>query len=115
MRERPHPAGLLQTWFDDPFVGSLTLRPISAAFSGAGWVPSLLRGHRDRPRNRSAAEQRYELAAFHSITSSARPRSGNGIVRPSVLAVLRLMISSTFVDCTTGRSSGFSPLRIRPV
>jgi hypothetical protein len=28
---------------------------------------------------------------------------------------LRLMISSTFVVCWTGRSAGFSPLRIRPV
>ena len=38
----------------------------------------------------------------------------NGTVRPSLLAVLRLMISSTFVICCTGRSVGFSPLRIRP-
>jgi hypothetical protein len=35
----------------------------------------------------------------HSITSSARPRSESGMVRPSALAVLRFMISSTFVDC----------------
>ena len=34
--------------------------------------------------------------------------------RPSALAVLRLMTSSTLVDCMTGRSAGFSPLRIRP-
>src|SRR5262249_45507759 len=51
----------------------------------------------------------------HSITSSARARSGGGISRPSARAVLRLMISSTLVDCWTGRSAGFSPLRIRPV
>src|SRR5262245_21437872 len=76
------------------------------------WVPpGLVSLNRLHP-----AEQRDERATLHhSITSSARPRSGNGIVRPSVLAVLRLMISSTFVDCTTGKSSGFSPLRIRPV
>jgi hypothetical protein len=35
----------------------------------------------------------------HSITSSARPRSVSGKVRPSVLAVLRLIINCTFVDC----------------
>ena len=35
----------------------------------------------------------------HSITSSARPSSVSGTVRPSALAVLRLMISSTFVAC----------------
>jgi hypothetical protein len=45
----------------------------------------------------------------HSITSSARPESGSGTAMPSALAVLRLRISSTFVDCTTGRSAGFSP------
>ena len=38
-----------------------------------------------------------------------------GIVRPSALAVLRLTVSSTFVDCWTGKSAGFSPLRMRPV
>ena len=34
----------------------------------------------------------------YSITSSARPSSVSGTVRPSALAVLRLMISSTLVD-----------------
>src|SRR5215831_1904629 len=43
----------------------------------------------------------------YSITSSARPRSEIGMVRPSTPAVLRLMISSTLVDCWTGRSAGF--------
>src|SRR6516164_3948907 len=51
----------------------------------------------------------------HSITSSARTSRAVGIVRPSALAVLRLMISSTLVACWTGRSAGFSPLRMRPV
>ena len=31
---------------------------------------------------------------------------------PNVLAVFRLMINSTLVDCCTGKSAGFSPLRI---
>jgi hypothetical protein len=51
---------------------------------------------------------------FHSITSSAVVSSAGGMVRPSVLAVFRLMTNSNFVGCTTGRSAGFSPLRIRP-
>src|SRR6266849_3254305 len=55
------------------------------------------------------------LRDFYSITSSARPSSVIGNVRPSALAVFMLMISSTLVDCCTGRSDGFSPLRIRPV
>ena len=52
---------------------------------------------------------------FYSITSSARPSSESGKVRPSVLAVLRLMMNSTLVDCWTGKSVGFSPFNIRPV
>jgi hypothetical protein len=32
----------------------------------------LLRARSERPRHRRAAEERDELAAFHSITSSAR-------------------------------------------
>src|SRR5262249_6045330 len=73
----------------------------------------LLRARRERPRGR-AAEQRDEVAPFHSITSSARPTSGSGTLRPSALAVFRLMINSTLVVCWTGRSPGFSPLRILP-
>src|SRR5262245_25674595 len=74
-----------------------------------------LRPRCHRPRSRRAAEQRDELAALHSITSSARTRIDVGTSRPSALAVLRLMISSTLVACWTGKSAGFSPLRIRPV
>src|SRR5215467_5986992 len=60
---------------------------------------------------------RLDRASFawrtHSITSSARARSVGGTSRPSALAVLRLMNSSTFVTCWTGKSAGFSPLRMR--
>src|SRR5262245_27849651 len=61
--------------------------------------PLLLRARCERPRGGGAAEKRYELASFHSITSSARPISGSGMVRPSALAVLRLMTNSAFTDC----------------
>src|SRR5262249_47677877 len=50
----------------------------------------------------------------HSITSSAMASNEGGMLTPRDLAVLRLMNSSTFVDCWTGKSAGFSPLRIRP-
>src|SRR6516165_6523349 len=52
----------------------------------------LLRARRERPRRR-AAEQRDELAALHSITSSAMASSPAGTLSPSALAVLRLMTS----------------------
>jgi len=50
----------------------------------------------------------------HSITSSARPSRVIGTVRPSDFAVLRLITTSVFVDCWTGRSAGLSPRRMRP-
>src|SRR6516165_2820399 len=75
----------------------------------------LLRAGRQRRRGGGAAQQHYELPPSHSITSSARPDNVSGIVSPSVLAVLRLMTSSTLTTCSTGRSAGLTPLRILPV
>ena len=49
----------------------------------------------------------------HSITSSARASSVGGTSRPSAFAVLRLITSSNLVGFCTGRSAGFSPLRMR--
>src|SRR6516164_9323059 len=72
----------------------------------------LLRARRERPRRR-AAEPGDERAPFHSITSSARASSVGGISRPSALAVLRLITSLSLVGACTGRSAGFSPLRMR--
>src|SRR5437868_4683560 len=60
-----------------------------------------------------AVEQRDELPAPHSITSSARASNEDGTSSPSALAVLRLMTSSYLVGACTGRSAGFSPLRMR--
>src|SRR5262249_23279581 len=75
----------------------------------------LLRPRRERPRGRRAAEQRDERASSHSITSSASDSRLSEILMPSVLAVWALMTSSSLLACTTGRSAGFSPFRIRPV
>src|SRR5438270_5560170 len=54
-----------------------------------------------------------QIAAFHSMTSSARARSACGTVRPSALAVFTLTIISTLTDCCTGIPAGFSPFRTR--
>src|SRR6516165_8162588 len=51
----------------------------------------LLRTRRERPRGCRTAEQRDELASFHSITSSAMASSDGGTVMPSILAVSALM------------------------
>jgi hypothetical protein len=47
----------------------------------------------------------------HSITSSAVASSVDGTVRPSALAVLRLMTNSNLVGCSIGRSVGLVPCR----
>src|SRR5262249_20535737 len=78
----------------------------------APYALALLRARRERPRGRRAAKQRDELAPPHSIASSARASSVGGISSPSMRAVCALMTSSNLVDCTTGRSAGFAPLRI---
>ena len=49
----------------------------------------------------------------HLMISSARANTGGGMVRPRALAVLRLITSSNFVGCSTGRSAGLAPLRMR--
>jgi hypothetical protein len=46
------------------------------------------------------------------ITSSAWKRSVGGMVRPRAFAVFRLMTSSNFMGCSTGRSAGLAPFRI---
>src|SRR5262245_30255191 len=73
----------------------------------------LLRAGSNRPRGRRSAEQRDELPSLHSITSLANASSRSGTLRPSTFAVLRLSTSSYLVGACTGRSPGFSPLRMR--
>jgi hypothetical protein len=51
--------------------------------------------------------------ALYSITSSARARSDGGTVSPMAFAVLRLIVSSSRVGCSTGRSPGLAPSKIR--
>src|SRR5215469_13734649 len=76
--------------------------------------------HQPLPRTGWAleAEKRTAIHAecgCYSMTSSARERIDGGTVRPRASAVLRLTTSSNVVGCWTGRSAGFSPLRIRPM
>src|SRR5262249_49000554 len=75
-------------------------------------LPRLLRARSERPRGRCAAEQRDKRTALHSITSLARSRNDSGIVSPSALAVVRLIIKSNLVGCSIGMSPGFVPRRI---
>src|SRR5262249_27559464 len=75
----------------------------------------LLRPRSERAPRRRTAEQRDELAPFHSITSSAATSSLSDTVSPSPFAVVRLIASSNLVTRSTGRSVGLTPLSRRPV
>src|SRR5262249_1686273 len=46
------------------------------------------------------------------ITLSARYSTDWGIIRPICFAILRLMMNSNFVGCSTGKSAGLAPFRI---
>src|SRR5262245_24009823 len=65
------------------------IRPRSPSMKERVFVAKLrlLRARRERPHHRSAAEQRDEIATFHSITSSAVASSVGGTVRSSIRAV----------------------------
>ena len=70
-------------------------------------------GHKQTLRQVSVISALPPKADIYSITSSGCTSSVFGILSPSALADLRLINNSTFVPCWTGRSRGFSPLRIR--
>ena len=72
-------------------------------------------GERQHDKERGEPSPRSQRRpATHSITSSVRARIVCGIVRPSVFAVLRLTTSSNRLGFWTGKSTGFTPLRIFP-
>src|SRR5262249_3717474 len=74
---------------------------------------SLLRLRGARPGEDARANRADERSpVHHSITWSARSSTDWGIVSPSAFAVLRLITSSNFVGCSTGRSAGLAPRRI---
>jgi hypothetical protein len=88
------------------------LRCVDASYPGRpphALGASALSVRTPRPR---AAEQHDELAPHHSMSSSASNWIELGTSTPSALAVCMLMTNSNLVDCKTGRSAGFAPLRI---
>jgi hypothetical protein len=58
-----------------------------------------------------ASQQAAPLRRY-SITTSARPSSVGGIVRPIDFAVLTLITNSNVVGCSIGISLGFAPATI---
>src|SRR5262249_1319863 len=100
--------------YRDAFLASFLVRNAGER-RNASYAFALLHARSERPRGRTG-EQCDELAPpDHSITSSAATSSLSDTVRPSILAVWALMTSSNFDACTTGKSVGLAPLRMRPV
>src|SRR5438445_3773427 len=94
-------------------------RPISAQESSQvrkGPQGTVIRGHRAPGEADSCPEELAALVEHELfddlVRPSARPSTDGGIVRPSALAVFKLMTNSNRVGCSTGRSAGFAPLRI---
>ena len=81
-------------------------------------VPNLGRRRGLAQRKRSRSELRLPplkvCHGSHWTTSSARSSIDCGTVMPSALAVLRLITISNLVGCSTGRSAGVVPFKIRP-
>src|SRR5262249_36641863 len=90
----------------------LGLNTLAAAVKKADHRHRLLRTRRERPGSRRSCYSCDEVAPPHSITSSARARSDGEMLRPSALAVVRLITRSNLVGCSTGISLGFAPRRI---
>jgi hypothetical protein len=65
------------------------------------------------PGRANSGREQMQQKTLYSITSSARPSTIAGTSRPSALAVLRLSANTYLVGACTGRSAGFSPLRMR--
>src|SRR5262249_53587486 len=83
----------------------------SAEESDAPDLCSRLR--RSERRDAHENREREGPGSPHSITSTAWSRSSGGIVKPSAFAVFLLMTSSRTEGCSTGRSAGLVPSRIR--
>src|SRR6516164_8950422 len=73
----------------------------------------LLRVCCKRPCGSHSSEQANERAPLHSITSSASAITVGATVRPSVVAVLRLMANSNLSGACAGSSAGLAPFKMR--
>ena len=79
-------------------------------------VKCRLRSRSYNSPNGAMGQQETKLIAAncaYSITSSAAASRFGGTVKPSALAALRLITNSYLFGACTGRSPGFSPLRMR--
>jgi len=69
-------------------------------------------GDREQQARKPSADVLGKELGFYLIILSARYSTDCGIVRLSALAVLRLMMNSKFVGCSTGNSAALAPFKI---
>src|SRR6266852_6235099 len=95
-------------------------RPSAGGSAAGGWLESgecpLSPAADKRPHRLCSVECQFRTHALqqrfhHSITSSAATCKVSGTLRPSALAVLKLITNSNLVGCIIGKLAGFSPLR----
>src|SRR5499427_4889647 len=79
--------------------------PACADTDGAGYWPCAV--------DRSGRSHTLERGPNYSITSSASAITVGGTVRPSVVAVLRLMANSNLAGACAGSSAGLAPFKMR--
>src|SRR5262249_30698634 len=80
----------------------------------AGDLPRLLRSGGKRRDEKATCQRSHKSSpANHWTISSARISTDCGILRPSALAVLRLMAKKNVLICSTGKSPGSAPCRKR--
>jgi hypothetical protein len=111
MRRRPHHS--CQYQIDASFMELRVFERRSIGITDVQLHTRILPRHRSMTGTSMPCRPRSTPA--HSITSSAVESSVGGTARPSILAVSALITSSNLLDCTTGKSAGFAPLRMRPV
>ena len=93
------------SWQVDFFAKEIFSSFHTASVATARWAMGA-----SRPR----AELRGPLnSPAYSITLSARSRTDCGMVMPSTFAALRLIVMPNFVGCSTGKSAGRAPCKIR--
>jgi hypothetical protein len=98
-------------------VGSITSHRHASNARGMSAMPprATKSVHRSDPPLRANRRHMHRSKdSRYSITSSAVASSLSGTARPSIRAVEALMTNSNLVGCTTGKSAGLAPLRMRP-
>src|SRR6516164_9700544 len=89
------------------------IAPCHGRFGSKADVTSLNHDVRFTPKSGHSDILHCSIERRYSITSSAMLSSPDEGLRPSALAVLRLITSSNLVGCWIGRSAGLAPLRMR--